>query len=198
MAQFLKKIKILAGLVLIVTAGARCKAQEIVTELQAARIQVFGLGSGVWTGYEGGKNLSLTGGGDLILRPLFRLQPGLEVRATIPVDSRTIDGQRTFLGGPRVEYMRGRFDPYADFLIGTGTITFVHPAQTPAGLYTTNDSVVYCAGGGLDYTVMRSFAARVEVQEQFWKISKDPGGSFSPISVSIGVVYRFHFGSESR
>jgi hypothetical protein len=196
MAKFAKKI--LPGLVLMFAAGAGCRAQDFPTESQVSRAQVFVLGSAVWTGYEGGKNLSLTGGADIIFRPLSRVQPGLEARAIIPVDSRNIDGEKCILGGARVEYAHGRIHPYADFLLGYGRLTFVHPITYATGPYTGNNADVYGGGGGLDYTMMRNITLRVDAQKQYWKILKDPGGFYPPTSISIGVVYLFNVGSERR
>ena len=198
MTKFAKLI--LYVLFLGAMTGAQCWAQDIPTETQMARLQVFASGAFVYTRYAAGQNLSLYAGGDFVFRPLFTWQPGVELRATFPIDPRNVDGQRSFLIGPRMEYAHVKYHPYVDFLIGTGTATFKYAYTDPTTqiVYPSESSLVYGIGGGLDYTVTRKLALRLDVQEQFWKITAGYVTSFSPIALSVGGVYRFNFNNENR
>jgi hypothetical protein len=196
MTKFAKRL--VPALLLFAAAWAQCGAQDIPTEIQAARLQVYAGGSGVFTDYLAGKNASLFGGADLVFRPLFTWQPGVEVRATYPIDSRNVDGQFSYLVGPRVEYAYGKFHPYANFLIGTGTIDFRYPVVTSTATYPNKSCLVYGIGLGVDYTVTRKLALRLDAQDQFWNLGISTVSNPSPKLFSIGAVYRFNFSSENR
>ena len=117
-------------------------------------LSLFGAVSGVNTGLSGGRNASLTIGGDLGFAPFLGLQPALEVRATLPLDKGVIDSQKDLLGGLRVNFLLAhRIHPYGDFLYGRGQVNY------PGAGYLYNDfyyfqSVgnVLSPGAGFDYS----------------------------------------------
>jgi hypothetical protein len=101
-------------------------------------------------------------------------------------------GERTFGGGLKAERAIGAFRPYGDFLISSGVITFTHPVIDFRGrLYTSDNSIVYSAGGGVDVDLTETWAARVDYQYEWWSIGINQ--NFNPSALSIGVVYRFPF-----
>jgi opacity protein-like surface antigen len=88
---------------------------------------------------------------------------------------------------------RFHMHPYADFLIGDGTIKF----NTTATGYTSDDSTVYDFGGGLDIDLVHNFQLRGDYQYQHWKLGQATA-PFTPNLFLIGVNYQFHFRDYNR
>ena len=89
----------------------------------------------------------------------------------------------TYLIGPRVSFLAGRFRPYTKMMVGRGTFYF--PFHYAQGSY-----FVYAPGGGIDWHVRRiPIAVRlVDVEFQQW-----PGFSFGPMhpyAISTGLAIR--------
>ena len=118
----------------------------------------------------------------------FPVAPSLEARANI-ADAYYVN-EHTFVFGLRAqgEFLR-RYHPYADLLVGPGTIHFNFP--TVAGYYGDN-SIVESVGGGVDIDVTQHFAAKVDYQKQYWTLGVQHGTdeSFSPSLLLVGVSYR--------
>jgi hypothetical protein len=118
----------------------------------------------------------------------FPIAPSLEGRfnyANGPAYS-----ERTYLGGVRAQGKLGRrFYPYGDFLIGSGTIHF-NQIFIPG--YTKDTSLTKSIGGGVDIDLVSHFQAKIDYQQQFWKIGTEVA-NFSPSLFSVSVVYRIPF-----
>jgi hypothetical protein len=172
--------------------GARAGAQTLNpmgTRTQFGQLQAFVLGDATWTHFNGGRNIGTTYGVNFIYHRFFGIAPGLEARATFPVDSGTTAGLKTFVFGPNFTMHHRRYRPYADVLIGTGRLTLVYPMST----YTSDNSMVEQVGVGTDFDLRGGWAVRVEGSMQHWDIG-NPGGVssvFTPVSASFGLRYRF-------
>lgn len=163
-------------------------AQTTETASQDLRIRAFGMYSHVDTDYAGGVNNGGTFGVDVDFKiPHVRgIKPGVDIREVI--SSGSIANQRVFSGGPQIVLSGGRYHPYFDFLVGSGTISFPHP--TIPG-YTHDNSFVYTLGGGIDVTVHGPWAVRADYQRQQWKLQESTP-SFYPTQFSIGLRYQVH------
>ncbi len=91
-------------------------------------------------------------------------------------------GENSYLIGPRVSLHRGRFTPYAKFMVGRGTIV--------NDFYNTSSSYwLYALGGGVDYRFHGRFSWRVaDFEMQRWH-GFVPNG-LTPYAISTGVMYR--------
>jgi hypothetical protein len=165
------------------------------TATQRLQLSGFGAVSGVFTGLGGGKNFSVTAGGDLGLPPFHGVRPTIELRGTYPTDRGLVDNQRSVLGGLRVDFLLGhRWRPYGDFLFGRGEMDY-----TPYG-YTYNNFVydltttnVYSPGGGFDYDLTEHWGVKVDGQFQRWGAAPTTRGYVWAKVGTVGVVYRFDF-----
>jgi hypothetical protein len=197
----MKHIKSLAKLVALFAAifsqTSASYAQSSVTASKQLDLSVFAGGTGTFTRIEGGKNLDITAGADLTFLSLHLLRPSVEVRGTYPIYRGTIDSQKNFLIGPKVEHRFGRLHPYADFLIGRGEIDYRNGGLAVGPLlYLSSNSTIYSPGGGVDYDLGRRLAVKADVQIQHWDAPVTGAGTIYPVALTLGAVY--HFGSGSR
>ncbi len=174
------------ALIAVLTAVAftlvpRVQAQATETATRDYSFAAFATGSETSTGV-GPRNAGATVGFD-VTRHLHLFDPSFEVRVGI-APGPTIS-ERSVLVGFKVEKRIGRFHPYGDFLIGTGTI-----AHTRSGF--TDNSTVPSFGGGVDFDLSKKWALKADYIRQSWKVGKETTG-FSPSTLSIGIVYGFHF-----
>jgi hypothetical protein len=185
------------ALTLLCFALAACslvRAQAIPAATRPFTFSAFGAATGAWTGLSGGKNLGITAGGDMSLRPYHRFYPSVEVRGTYPVDDGNVDSQENILFGLKVERYYRAFHPYVDFLYGRGKIDYLNGGYpNPAGslLYLNSISNVFSGGGGLDFTLTDHFALKIDAQFQHYGTPVTPSGALYSKPISIGVVYRF-------
>ncbi len=150
--------------------------------------------TGTYTGLSGGKNLGITAGIDMSLKPFHLFYPSAEVRGTYPIDDGKVDSQENILFGPRIERYYGNFRPYVDFLYGRAKIDYQNGGYpNPAGtlLYLDSVSNVYSFGGGLDYTLTDHFAFKIDGQFQHLSVPVTSSGTIYSKPLTIGVVYRF-------
>lgn len=161
---------------------------------------VFAGLTGTYTGIEDARNLSFTAGLDVGFRPLFGLDPAIEVRGTYPMDSGQIAGEESVLIGVRVLKRFNRVRPYGDILFGRGRLNYqnggyIVPAQSFR--YIESTSNVISPGVGVELDVTEHFALLLDGQLQHWNIpfstGSDPAspGSIYSKAGTIGVVYRF-------
>jgi hypothetical protein len=142
----------------------------------------------------------VTAGADLTRYMGWRVVPSFEVRGNY---AKTLTvSEYTALVGFRVKTdFRGRFHPYADFLVGVGRINFEQPLSPS---YTHDGSVVYSYGGGVDIDVHNNFAAKFDFSGQSWNMgpeSSAPGASnftLAPMALVVGVTYRIPFRTHDR
>lgn len=95
--------------------------------------------------------------------------------------------ENTFEAGPRYVYHRGRFAPYAKFLLGRGDLV-IQESQDNPGRYSGN-YFMYSVGAGLDIEVNRHLIVRAgDFEYQRWP---GLGNGLSPAVFTAGVAYRF-------
>ena len=192
------KIVFLAAVALVSLAGEQARAQSSATAVQPLAISAFGMGTGTWTNVLGGRNLGITAGADLAFLTYRRLRPVVEVRGTYPIYEGQVDRQKSFLGGLRVERQIGLLRPYANFLIGRGEIDFKNGLLRDNLLYIKTVTTVYSPGVGLEYDVLPQWAAKIDLQYQYWDTPAVVSGSINPTVLSAGVTYRFDFNHHYR
>ena len=163
---------------LVCSPNARAQATYSADRIDG--ISAFGTFTALDTDY--GVNVKgYTIGGDLTHSLKSRwIVPSLEVRYTGTTGPAITESD--FLGGVKVETHFHRLRPYTDFLVGYGKINYV---QVNGG----DNSIAYDAGVGLDYSITRQFAVKVDAQEQFWKLGQ-ASSELTPTMVSFGIVYR--------
>ena len=112
------------------------------------------------------------------------LQVSLEGRANVYGDAYV--KEHSYLFGARAEYtIHGFVSPYADFLVGPGT---VHYPMFPT--YPYDNSVVYNFGGGFDIGHVHNFTLMLDVQQQLWNTQTY---IFNPVIGTIGLRYDIPF-----
>ena len=176
-------------------------AQALPTASQTLPISIFGTGTGTFTGLNGGRNLALTAGADLAMRPRFSLYPALEVRGTYAFYGGQVDSQNNLMGGIKLSAYFGKVHPYVDILLGQGEITyesggFPNPSRTYQFLKTP--SLVISPGLGVDYEINEHFAVKGDFQLQHYETPVTASGSLYAKPISVGVVYRLQFRSNGR
>ena len=165
-----------------------CSAQEVPTESKGADISVFGGVTSLAPGYVSGREIGGTAGVNFTRYFTWPIAPSIEIRANTANGSQV--EERSYLVGFRAQAgVNWRYHPYADFLVGKGTIHYDHPA----GGYLGDNSMVVSYGGGVDVDVTHNFQAKLDFQEQKWNIGKDASDKFSPNLITLGVVYRIPF-----
>lgn len=118
----------------------------------------------------------------------FPVAPSVELRANFA--NGTTVNERSYLIGLRAQAdLLARVHPYANFLAGPGNIHFNFPSDG----YTGDNSVVYSYGGGADLDLLNNFAAKVDFQEQHWRLGVGTGNTFHPNLLLFGVTYRIPF-----
>ena len=183
---------------LLAAAPILAPAQAAPTAVQGLELTAFGAGTGTYTNLEGGRNLAITAGADLAFKSYYHFRPAAEIRGTYPIHNGTIDSQRNFLAGLRVEYPYGRLHPYVDFLIGRGEIDYQRGGFLVGNfLFLKSISTVYSPGVGLDFEVTPHWSGKADFQYQSWNIPFPPG-TLNPKVISLGAVYHFDFNHHYR
>lgn len=187
-------LRFLVGSAVLAVASLSASAQASFTASRTLGISVFAGGMHLNTDY-GDTNYGVVFGADLTRR--FRLfNAGLEARATISSQGDAVK-ETTFGGGLRLGKDFRRFHPYADVLVGEGTITFTHPVVYPTGPYASDNSAIFSFGGGLDYDLTHSFALKADYNSQSWHLGEEQN-RLTPAAFTVGIVYQIPFGSRFR
>ena len=195
-------------------AGSFAAGQNAPTAKQALQVSAFGGLTGAYTGIhpnlpvtdvfgvivgttpapEQGKNLAITAGIDMTVRPFFGVSPGIEVRGTYPVNSGAVAGERNLLGGLRLEKQFRFARVYGDLLVGRGEIVYNPPFLDVGAqlFYLQNISNVISPGGGAEVDLSRHFALRGDIQYQRYA-APVPAGHVWATPVTAALVYRFDF-----
>ena len=170
------------------------------TATRSLQLSAFGGVTGVLTGLDRGKNLSITAGGDLGLPPWHGLRPSVEVRGTYPVDDGQVDSQRDVLGGLRVDFLLNhRLHPYGDFLLGRGQMNYGSGGYYFGNfVYALTTTYIGAGGGGIDYELNRHFGVKVDAQVERWGAAPTPSGHVLATAGTIGLVYTFTFDRHYR
>ena len=161
-------------------------AQAVATADRGAELAPFVQTTLVSPDWGPTRNIGYTVGVDYTRFLRSIVQPSLEFRFATANGS-TVD-EHTFAGGLKLQTTVHGIHPYGTFLVGKGVITFVHPI----GDYLSDSSFVYSLGGGADFNVHPNWKVRLDFTDQNWKIRQQP---LTPVTVSIGVVYRVPFHS---
>jgi hypothetical protein len=174
-------------------------AQGSPTADRQLQLSAFGAASGVFTGLEGGKNLSFTGGVDFGLLSHHGLRPVVEVRGTLPLKKGTIDAEKSVLGGVRVDFFLGhRVHPYGDFLFGRGETDYLTGYVYNNYLYALTSTNIISPGGGLEYDLNENLALKLDGQFQHWGAAPTPSGSVYSTVATAGATYRFDFSPKRK
>jgi hypothetical protein len=169
-------------------------AQSTPAATQQLQLSAFVGGTGTFTNLAGGKNLDVTAGADITVLAFRHFRPAAEIRGSYPIDEGTINSQKNFLLGPKLEYPLGRLHPYVNFLIGRGGIDYIRGGYIFGNVrYLNSNTLVLSPGVGLDYNLTHQLAVKVDFQYQHWDTPAVASGSISPKAITLGAVYVFDF-----
>jgi hypothetical protein len=177
---------------------SRLAAQGRETASRPADISVFGAYSNSYTDFGKPRDNGASFGADYT-RFFARLPiaPSIEIRANIL--NGPVVNEDSYVGGLRATLPLHKFRPYADALLGLGTIHYAVPL-TPS--YSGDTSTVYCFGAGIDTRVAANFDVKLDAQYQSWNFGNfGPGGTaftLTPTIFTVGVVYHIPFGSGKQ
>lgn len=183
--------------VTVLWAAGAC-AQSGPTASKLLEISGFGGLTGTYTGLSGGRNLGITAGVDIGVRPsFFGFRPYFEGRGTYPIHDGHIDAQKSALGGVRMERMIWpSLHAYGDFLFGRGEIDYQdggYPSPNGNYLFLRSTSTVISPGAGAEYRLTKNLSGIADVQFQHWDTPATPSGSIWAKTMTIGVRYRIDF-----
>ena len=193
----MKQLRLVLPLALLLAtiSGSRiATAQALPTAAQPLQLSAFGGVSGVFTGFGGGKNFSITAGADLGLPVWHGLRPVVEVRGTYPMDRGLVVAQKDALGGLRVNFLLGRrIHPYGDFLAGRGEMDYRLGYRFGLTVYEVTTTWIYSPGVGFDYDLTDRLSLKVDAQLQHWGAPPTTKGRIYTSVGTVGLVYRFNF-----
>ena len=195
-----KYVLMLALLLATSSWAAAASAQDShPTAVRPMQLSAFGGVSGVFTGLGGGKNFSITAGGDLALPPYRWVRPVIEIRGTYPTDRGLVDSQKSVLGGLRVDFLLGhKIHPYGDFLYGRGEIDYGYGYPFNGEFYDLTTTYIDSPGAGFDYDFTDHLAIKVDGQYQRWASAPTPSGDIYTKVGTVGIAYRFGFDRRHR
>ena len=189
----LRLIQALALLLATISGSRIAAAQSLPTAAQPLQLSAFGGVSGVFTGFGGGKNFSITAGADLGLPVWHRLRPVVEIRGTYPMDRGLVVAEKDALGGLRVNFLLGRrIHPYGDFLAGRGEIDYRLVYIFGGYIQLVTITWVYSPGLGFDYDLTDRLSLKVDAQLEHWDAPTTKGRIYTSVG-TVGLVYRFNF-----
>ncbi len=183
----------LTALVLLASLGTSVtSAQNIFAARKPSDISTFAATSIVAPDYFPGRASGITAGLDFTRHYNRHLAVAFEARANRASSDLLIE--RSILFGPRIQTNLGsRYHPYADYLVGGGTIVFLNGSTN----YHEDRSMVSSMGGGVDIDMPSHFAVRLDFQSQSWNIGKvnptQPDVTFAPTLLTVGVQYHIPF-----
>jgi opacity protein-like surface antigen len=185
----------------MLSVPAQGRAQAVSTASRSLDLAGFGGYSGALTDYANYKDQGLSFGVDVTRYFHLPIVPSLEGRGNV-VHGTAID-QKTFLFGLRAEVpLKHRIHPYADALIGVGTLHFKF---SPGAGYTGDRSRVFSYGGGVDFDIVHNIQLKLDAQYQTWNLGPNgyvvPSGAnftLTPAVAIIGVEYHIPFRTLNR
>ena len=194
--MYLRNLVCALALAFVATTLAHGQANP--TASRSLEISAFGGLTGTYTGISGGRNLGITAGVDIGLRPFFGFRPFLEGRGTAAIDGGQIDAQKDALGGIRIEHklFRSNLRAYGDILFGRGQIDYQNggfPSLTGPFLYTRSVTNVFSPGIGVEYRMTEHFSGLADFQFQRWDTPVTASGSAWARPMTVGVRYHFNF-----
>ncbi len=167
-------------------------AQAVPAGFRAGNLEAGGFVGYVRPDYGPNNNMISFGGVvDLNARQWY----GLEAETNfVVINGYNSEKEFTFSAGPRIIYARGRYIPYAKFLVGLGHFSF--PSGIPSS--ESGSNFQYTFGGGLDFRATRHITLRAaDFEYQMWPgfgNVNDPyrrAGSLTPWVITAGAKYRF-------
>jgi hypothetical protein len=184
--------------VFIALLPAGLHAQANPTAVRPLDISAFGGLTGTYTGIEGGRNLGITAGLNVGLRPFRGFRPYLEGRGTAAIHGGQIDSMKDALGGVRVRHklLAPGLTAYGDFLIGRGEIKYQNggfPSPNGPFLFVSSVTTVLSPGVGVQYRVTEHFSVLADAQFQHWDTPVTQSGSTWAKPLTLGVRYHFNF-----
>ncbi len=192
------RITALLFLLIATVPAASLWAQGSAGASRHAEASVFGVGTGTYTGYDGGQNASITAGGDFGIPTVYGLVVSGELRGTYPFYHGHLNAYENFYGGVKVEKLfHRRYNVYGTALYGRAKITYnppgrLNPQETI--LYQQTNSGTYSGGIGCDYDFKPRFAFKAELQLQHYETPVTVTGTAIGKATSFGLVYRFGYG----
>lgn len=195
----MKQDKLVSMLALLLTAlspALVAHAQSAnATAVQSLQLSAFGGASGVYTGLESSKNLSLTAGIDLGLAPHLGMRPVIEVRGLYPVNKGKIVSQKNILGGLKVDFLLNhRLHPYGDFLFGRGQMNYGTSGFFFQNyIFNVTTTYVYSPGVGVNYRFSDHLALKLDAQFQHWSSTPTASGDLYSKVGTVALVYFFDF-----
>ncbi len=186
----------LAALALAAFSIRSLHAQASPTASRALDLSAYAGLSGVYTGLETAKNLSITGGGNVEFRRFFGIHPAIEVRGMYPIKTGGLVSERNILGGIRVSHLFGRLNVYGDALFGRGELIYINGFIDPTGTieYLQNPTNVLSGGGGVDFRLTDRFGIKADAQLQRYGTPVTSSGHLYSKPLTLAVVYHFNFG----
>ena len=180
---------------LFITLCGRADAQASPTATREIGLSAFGVLSGIHTGFESSKNLSLTAGADISFHPFRGIYPSLEIRGTAPLASGNLASQKNLLAGLKLAKPYGRVTPYANFLAGRTEFRYKTFPLTPdfSTYYVQSTSNLFSPGGGVDFSISNQLSFKLDAQVGFYSSPVTTSGRSVLSSVSAGFSYRFSF-----
>lgn len=183
------------------------RAQAVPTATRTNHLSVFGGATGTFTGFDGGKNLGITVGGDFWWYSYRGFHPSIEFRGSYPIHDGGVASLEYALGGVRVDHHYGRLLPYGDFLFGRGKINYYNnsgaqyvivngiPQSFQSFLVSTSN--VYSFGGGSELSVTDHISLQADYQYQGWSSPVGKAGAPGNIHPSVlTAAVAYHFGSS--
>ena len=164
-------------------------AQAMVSAERGAEITPFAQTALVSPDWGPTRNLGYTFGVDYTRFIRSIVQPSLEFRMT-SANGATVN-ERSYTGGLKLQTAIRGIQPYGLLLVGAGFIHFNYPIPSDhGGLYTSDQSAVYSAGGGAQFTLRSQWQARAEFTYQHWNLEPE---TLTPMTLSVGIAYSLPF-----
>jgi hypothetical protein len=190
----IKKTLFVITVILLFLPGLKIHAQAIPAARKTGDLSVFALYNRLTPDYGPTNNNGIAFGVDYTRYTRWWVKPSIEFRGKIAHGS-TVD-ESAFGGGIRAEKPLGRYHPYMNFLVSAGSIHYhlLNPPILPNGKpYTSDGTVTYSYGGGVDFDAWNNFAIKGDYQFERWHLDKYTPIDLSPNGWSVGVVYRIPF-----
>lgn len=112
------------------------------------------------------------------------VQPSLELRMT-SASGATV-GEKSYIGGLKLQTSIHGIHPYFTVLGGEGVITFTHPTNN----YLSDNTFIYSLGGGATINIHSQLDLRLDFTHQQWDIDTQ---TLTPVTLGVGIAYRLPF-----
>ena len=112
------------------------------------------------------------------------VQPSLELRMT-SANGSTV-GERSYIGGLKLQTTIHGIHPYFTLLGGEGRITFTNPTNS----YVGDNTFIYSLGAGAIIPIHSQLDLRLDFTHQQWNINPQ---TLTPVTLNVGIGYRLPF-----